>query len=139
MPSVSRSARALGAQARNLEHLDETLRCLRGQLLQERQRAGFEDRADLASEVAADARQLVQPSRRRKGRRRNRKRPHCARCSSVGTHAELILALDLEQVRDLLEDARDVNLLNRAPREYCGNRHAQLRALATAFISQGVM
>jgi hypothetical protein len=33
---------------------------------------------------------------------------------AIGAHAELILALDLEQVRDLVEDARDIDVLDRA-------------------------
>jgi hypothetical protein len=34
----------------------------------------------------------------------------------VGAHPELILALDLEEVGDLSEDARDVDVLDRLAR-----------------------
>jgi len=110
--------RALRTEARYLEHLHQALRRLRRQLSQERQRARLENRADLAGEVAPDAREFVEATFCRYRRRGYAERLNRSRGGPVGAHPELILALDLEEVGDFLENARDVDVLDRRVRTH---------------------
>jgi hypothetical protein len=104
---------SLRTQAGNAQHLHKPFRDLSRELLQQGQCARFEDRADLAGEVGTDPGQLVEPTF---GRHRCGWHRQCfnrARCCAVRPYAERVLALNLEQVGDLLEDTCDVDVLDR--------------------------
>jgi hypothetical protein len=106
---------ALWTEARDTEHRDEPLGCLCREFLKEGKRARFENCADFLREIAADARELVESSFTGQRSSRSGQRLDRARRRMVRTHAEGILALDLQEVGDLVEDAGDVDVFHGPP------------------------
>jgi hypothetical protein len=106
--------RPLRPHALDPHHLDESLRDLPRELVEQRKTAGPNDLGDLAGEVLADARQLRETVAVPADELGDRLAQRLDRAGGrpVGADPEGILVLNFEQVGDLLETLRDVDVVH---------------------------
>ena len=108
-------AHGLRPDARDPQQVDEAGRDLGAQPLVVRHVAGRGELDDLVADRLADARDRPPVARRVRGRDVERRPGDRVRGPVVGDGLELDLALDLEDVADLVEDPREVAVGRRAP------------------------
>lgn len=107
----------LRPEAGNPQKIEQAGRHLSSELLVQRQRPRRDDGADLPGEVLADAGELgevARPHTDRVGERLGEV-PDRARGGAIGPHAKRVGVLNLEEVRDFVEQPRNVRILHTRP------------------------
>ena len=105
---------ALGPQTRQRRHGAKIARQLLLELVEQREVSGLADIGDLAGEILADAGQFRQIRLRRQHTAHAlRQVSHGTGGAAVGAHAELVLALDLQEISGLVEHIGDLGVLDR--------------------------
>ncbi len=106
----------LRAHTRQPHHLDQRLRNVLAQLRQDPQVAGLHQLANVVRHLLADRRKIRQIDRLGDHlAQRRRILGHGARRIAIGPHPKRVGVLDLQQIRHLLEDLRDLEILHPQP------------------------
>lgn len=97
----------LRTESRNAQHLHDSGRDLRFQVLQLRQLSRLDDDDNLVSEVFADAFELQQLSRIARDDRSDIRRQRFDRASGIAvrSHAERVRTIEFQQVGEVFKDA----------------------------------